>query len=71
MAESEKNIHDALSRLTSQLASIEKVENTTINLGKVQEEVYLVLTTISSVQEEQVLMANQLLARSSTSSALG
>jgi hypothetical protein len=71
MAESEKNIHDALSRLTSQLASIEKVENTAINLGKVQEEVYLVLTTISSVQEEQVLMANQLLARSSTSSALG
>jgi hypothetical protein len=71
MAESEKNIHDALSQLTSQLASIEKVENTAINLGKVQEEVYLVLTTISSVQEEQVLMANQLLARSSTSSALG
>jgi hypothetical protein len=71
MAESKKNIHDALSRLTSQLASIEKVENTAINLGKVQEEVYLVLTTISSVQEEQVLMANQLLARSSTSSALG
>jgi septation ring formation regulator EzrA len=71
-AESEKNIQDVLSWLTSQLASIEKkVGSMAVGLSKVQEKVDLAMTTISLVQEEQVLVANQSRARSSSSSALG
>jgi CII-binding regulator of phage lambda lysogenization HflD len=48
MMESEKSIHEALSRLTSQLVTIErKVDSNTTDLGQVQEKVDLVMTTIS------------------------
>jgi methyl-accepting chemotaxis protein len=63
MAESMKNIHDALSQLTSLLASIEKkVDNMTVDLGKVREKVNLTMTSIGKLQEEQVLAAKQLKA---------
>jgi hypothetical protein len=72
MAESEKNIQEAFSRLTFQLASIEKkVDSTATGLGRVQEKVDLAMITISSDQEEHVLVANQLRTRSSSSSASG
>jgi CII-binding regulator of phage lambda lysogenization HflD len=48
MMESEKSIHEALSRLTSQLVTIErKVDSNTTDLGQVREKVDLVMTTIS------------------------
>jgi hypothetical protein len=60
MAESKKNIHDTLSQLTSQLASIEKkVDNMVVDPGKVQEKVNSAMTSINRVQEEQVLVAKQ------------
>jgi hypothetical protein len=69
VAESEKNIHDAFSQLTSQLASIEKkVDSTMVDLGKVQEKVNL---AISKVQEEQVLAAKQLKPTSSSMPGAG
>jgi hypothetical protein len=61
MTETKKSVHEALSRLTSQLVAIElKVDSNAANLGQVREKVDLVMTTISNVQEGQVQVANQL-----------
>jgi hypothetical protein len=57
MLVSEKNIEEALSKLISQLQSIEKVDGNAIDLLLVQEKVDLAITSISVVQEEQVLIS--------------
>jgi hypothetical protein len=57
MLVSEKNIQEALSKLISQLQSIEKVDGNAIDLLLVQEKVDLAITSISVVQEEQVLIS--------------
>jgi CII-binding regulator of phage lambda lysogenization HflD len=61
MAESEKSIHKALTKLMSQLESIEKkVNNNSVDLGTVREKVNLVMTSISLVKEEEAQVARQL-----------
>jgi hypothetical protein len=51
MAESEHSIHEVLTKLASQLASIKcKVDDSTTDLGRVHEPVNLAMTSISQVQ---------------------
>jgi hypothetical protein len=55
MTEVEKSIHEALAKLTSQLASIEeKVDTNATDQGLVKGKVDLAMTSINLVQEEQV-----------------
>jgi CII-binding regulator of phage lambda lysogenization HflD len=61
MAESELGIHEVLTKLASQLASIErKVDDNTADLSRVHEQVNLAMTSISQVQEEQALVTKQM-----------
>jgi hypothetical protein len=54
MSQEEKNIQEILTRLVSQLSSIEqKVDSNATGLEKVQEKVDLAMNSISAVQEEQ------------------
>jgi hypothetical protein len=67
MSQEEKNIQEILTRLVSQLSSIEqKVDSNATGLEKVQEKVDLAMNSISVVQEEQVQVALQLKVVSGT-----
>jgi hypothetical protein len=58
MAESEKSLHEALSKLTSQLPFIEKkVDGNSTDLGTVREKVNLSMASINVVREEQAQVA--------------
>jgi hypothetical protein len=58
-----------LTRLASHLEAIErKVDNTSVDLGKVQEQVDLAMTSLSLVQDEQVHVSKQLKSLSVTPS---
>jgi hypothetical protein len=70
MAESEKNIHEILTKLAAHLEAIErKVDLTTADLGKVREKVDLTMSSISVVQEEQVQVHKRLQTMSATTGA--
>jgi DNA anti-recombination protein RmuC len=72
MTEWEKNIHEVMSRLTSQLVAIEcKVDSNAADMGQVQEKVDLVMTTINAVQNKQVQVVNQLKLSSAASGVPG
>jgi hypothetical protein len=61
MSRAERSIQKVLSKLTTQLESIEhKVDGNIVDLEKIREKVDLAMTSLSRVQEEQVSVAKQL-----------